>query len=66
MKKKKKNWACLYSHTDTFVACPPLATCLALGVPRDTRPGPQARRRSGRAWKATLVDLAGLLFYFTL
>lgn len=50
MKMKKMDLLMqLYRH---FVTCPPLATCLAWGVPKDPRPGSGSCRRSKRAWEA--------------
>lgn len=59
---EKKKWTYLCSHTDTFVACPPLATCLALGIPRNPRPGLNAWRRSKRVWEAMRLWQTGLAF----
>lgn len=58
--ERKKKWTSLCSHTDTFVAYSLLATCFALGFPRDPRPGPKSWRlkrtwETMRRWQTWLV-----------
>lgn len=61
----KKKWTSLCSHTDTFVAYPPLATCFALDVPRDPRPGPKSWIPK-RTWETMRLWQTRLVFYSVL